>query len=82
MHDTIRSISRFYVLSAIWLAITLGIGFAALGPVDVVLSGIDASPVVTGTTAMVIGVTAGTLVAIMLWVSAPVRRARRTADQR
>jgi xanthine/uracil permease len=77
MHDTIRSILRYYLICAVWLAVTLGIGFAALGPVDTILSGFDASAVVRGLTAMAVGVAAGSLVAWLLWISLPVRRTSR-----
>jgi hypothetical protein len=73
MHETIRSILRFYVCSAIWLAVTLGIGFASLGPVDLVL--FDASPVVRGMAAMALGIAAGSLVAWLAWISLSVRAA-------
>lgn len=75
MNDTIRSILRYYLICATWLAVTLGIGFAALGPVDSILSGVGASAVVRGLSAMALGVAAGSLVAWLVWMTLPVRRA-------
>ena len=75
MHETIRSILRFYVCSAIWLAVTLGVGFASLGPVDLFLSAFDASAVVRGMAAMTLGIAAGSLVAWLAWISLSVRAA-------
>ena len=77
MNDTIRSILGYYLICAIWLAVTLGIGFAALGPVDTILSGAGASAVVRGLAAMALGVAAGSLVAWLTWITLPMRRTTR-----
>ena len=76
MNDTIKSVLRYYLLCAIWLAVALGIGFAALEPVDIVLGGLGAGPILRGSVAIATGLVMASLVTWMLWASFPVRRSR------
>ena len=83
MHETARSIIRFYILCAIWLAVALGMTFAALGPVDVALTNVvETNATFRASTALAIGLLTGSLVTFMLWASFPIQRTRRSAADR
>jgi hypothetical protein len=75
MHESTRSVLRFHVASMSWLALTLGIAWAALGPTQAVLSGVTMSAELAAAVALAIGLATGSLAARLLWVSIPVRHA-------
>ena len=77
MRDTIKAISRFYLLAGIWFVVLAGTSLALLGPMGTIYSALDLGPAIRAVLTLSIATSAATLAAGLGW--SHLRVARRSA---
>ena len=78
MHDRARTITKLYLVAAVWFFVMLATALALLGPMGAIYSAIEASPEVRAFSTMAIAIVAATAVAGVIWsrLRAPARSAQ------